>query len=555
MSQLTIRHLLINSFQQFADLDALSYVDSPAISYRELYQKVFTLSLQLKGIGITKGDKIAILSGNGPNWGISYLATVCMGAVVVPILNDFSKNEIQNILNHSETKVLFISKNLLHKMGNEGYEFVKHIISIEDFSANTSFESFASSFPSPSNIDFSTADIDELFGTLEDDALASIIYTSGTTGQSKGVMLSHKNLMSNMQNTSRIQPITPNDRMLSVLPLSHTYECTLGFLLPLSLGGQIFYFKGAPVPSVLLPALKTIRPTMMLTVPLIIEKIYRNKIQPVVSKGLMKYLFHFPPTRKAFSYMVGLKLKKTFGNQLHFFGIGGALLDAKVELFLKEAKFPYEIGYGLTETSPLLAGSPGGKRRYRSTGPSVPGQELKIINVNPKTGEGEIIAKGDNVMKGYYKNEELTKTCFTKDGWFKTGDLGVFDKQMRLYIKGRLKNMILRANGENIYPEEIEAVVNRHKLVVESIVYEMKGKLIAKVNLDYEEIEKRFNNMKEAAQLFQNDIQQYIKKILDDIKTYVNNEVSNSSKLVLVLEQPDPFIKTPTMKIKKYLYV
>ncbi|HNY07301.1 MAG TPA: AMP-binding protein, partial [Bacteroidales bacterium] len=245
----------------------------------------------------------------------------------------------------------------------------------------------------------------------------------------------------------------------------------------------------------------------------------------------------------------------TFGKQLHFFGIGGALLDAKVELFLKEAKFPYEIGYGLTETSPLLAGSPGGKRRYRSTGPSVPGQELKIINVNPKTGEGEIIAKGDNVMKGYYKNEELTKTCFTKDGWFKTGDLGVFDKHMRLYIKGRLKNMILRANGENIYPEEIEAVVNRHKLVVESIVYEMKGKLIAKVNLDYEEIEKRFKNMKEAAQLFQNDIQQYIKKILDDIKTYVNNEVSNSSKLVLVLEQPDPFIKTPTMKIKKYLYV
>ncbi|HNY08049.1 MAG TPA: AMP-binding protein, partial [Bacteroidales bacterium] len=328
MSQLTIRHLLINSFQQFADLDALSYVDSPAITYRELYQKVFTLSVQLKGIGITKGDKIAILSGNGPNWGISYLATVCMGAVVVPILNDFSKNEIQNILNHSETKVLFISKNLLHKMGNEGYEFVKHIINIEDFSANTSFESFALPFPDPSNTDFSTANIDELFGTLEDDALASIIYTSGTTGQSKGVMLSHKNLMSNMQNTSRIQPITPNDRLLSVLPLSHTYECTLGFLLPLSSGGQIFYFKGAPVPSVLLPALKTIRPTMMLTVPLIIEKIYRNKIQPVVSKGLMKYLFHFPPTRKAFSYMVGLKLKKTFGKQLHFFGIGGALLDA-----------------------------------------------------------------------------------------------------------------------------------------------------------------------------------------------------------------------------------
>jgi len=555
MGQLTIRYSLSNSLNQFANLNALSYVNFPAITYKELYQKVYALSTQLKHLGIVPGDKIAILSSNGPNWGITYLATVCMGAVVVPILNDFSKNEIQNILNHSETKVLFISKNLLHKMDNDGYSYLKHVINIGNFSANTDFPAFQSADLGPITTDFTSANIDSLFGTLDDDALASIIYTSGTTGQSKGVMLSHKNLMSNVYNVSRIQAITPTDRLLSVLPMSHTYECTLGFLMPMTFGAHVFYFNGPPVSSVLLPALKTVRPTMMLTVPLIIEKIYRNKILPVVSKGIMKHLFHFAPTRKAFSYMVGLQLRKTFGKQLHFFGIGGALLDARVELFLKEAHFPYEIGYGLTETAPLLAGSPGGKRKYRSTGPSVPGQELKILNPNPKTGEGEIVARGSNIMKGYYKNEELSRACFTPDGWFKTGDLGVLDHKLRLFIKGRLKNMILRANGENIYPEEIEAVVNRHKLVVESIVYEMKGKLIAKVSLDYDEIEKRYSNLKETAQLLQNNLQEYIAKILEEIKVYVNSEVSSSSKLVLVLEQPVPFIKTPTMKIKKYLYI
>ena len=245
---------------------------------------------------------------------------------------------------------------------------------------------------------------------------------------------------------------------------------------------------------------------------------------------------------------------KTFGGKIHFFGIGGALLDPAVERFLIEAKFPYAIGYGLTETSPLLAGASPKTVKYRSTGFSPPGQQLKLINVNPKTGEGEVVAKGENIMKGYFKDEEKTRECFTDDGWFKTGDLGFMNKENRLYIRGRLKNMIVGASGENIYPEAIESVLNNQKLVLESIVYELKGKLVAKVHLDYEEIEKVFKNLIETASDIQHDMQTQVRNVLEEIRTHVNSELSSFSKLTSILEQTDPFIKTPTLKIKRYLY-
>ena len=238
----------------------------------------------------------------------------------------------------------------------------------------------------------------------------------------------------------------------------------------------------------------------------------------------------------------------------YFFGIGGALLDPAVERFLIEAKFPYAIGYGLTETSPLLAGANPRTVKHRSTGFAPPGQYLKLININPKTGEGEVVAKGENIMKGYFKDEEKTRECFTDDGWFKTGDLGFMNKKNRLYIRGRLKNMIVGASGENIYPEAIESVINNQKLVLESIVYELKGKLVAKVHLDYEEIEQVFNNLIETASDMQHDMQTHIRNVLEEIRAHVNIELSSFSRLTLILEHPDPFIKTPTLKIKRYLY-
>ena len=261
------------------------------------------------------------------------------------------------------------------------------------------------------------------------------------------------------------------------------------------------------------------------------------------------------PFRIFFNRLAGKKLIKTFGGEIRFFGIGGAMLDSETEQFLHEAGFPYAIGYGLTETSPLLAGANPQKTKIGSTGFSSSDQQLKLININPSTGKGEIVAKGNHVMTGYYKNEELTQKVFTPDGWFKTGDLGYFDKKNRLFIKGRLKNMILGANGENIYPEEIEAILGRHNLVLDAIVYQLKGKLVAKVHLDYDEIEKRYNFLKEHARNLQSDLEQYITYILNEIQMYVNSEVNSFSKLAKLIEHPVPFEKTPTLKIKKYLYV
>jgi len=554
MEVLTLKNLIINSRNNFGERKALSFYDSEGYTYNQLYSEVLKLALKLHNLGIRKGDKVAILNVNSPNWGVTYLATVYMGAVAVPILNDFSKKEIRNILEHSESKVLFVSKNLKSKVDNN-YQFLKYVFDIDNFSIDQSLTPLPlTDIKKEKIVNKTDLPEEEQFESINDDDLASIIYTSGTTGSSKGVMLSHKNLVSNIKGIFRVQEVIPGDRFLSILPLSHSYECTLGFLLALKYGASVYYLRGLPTANLLLPALKKVKPTIMLSVPLIIEKIYRAKILPAFSKGIAKKLYSFPITRKLLNRLAGLKLMKTFGGEIHFFGIGGALLDPAVEQFLIEAKFPYAIGYGLTETSPLLAGANPRTVKYRSTGFCTPGQQLKLINVNSKTGEGEIVAKGDNIMKGYFKDEEKTRECFTDDGWFRTGDLGFLNKNNRLYIKGRLKNMIVGASGENIYPEAIESVVNNHRLVLESIVYELKGKLVAKVHLDNEEIEKVFKNLIKTAGDIQNDMQAYITNTLEEIRMHVNSELSGFSRLTLILEQPDPFIKTPTLKIKRYLY-
>jgi long-chain acyl-CoA synthetase len=382
-----------------------------------------------------------------------------------------------------------------------------------------------------------------------------ILYTSGTTGNPKGVMLTHRNLVSNAINTGQIQEVNRNDRMLSVLPLAHTYECTIGFIIPMMNGASVFYLEKPPTAAVLIPAMQEVKPTMMLTVPLIIEKIFKMQVLPkLTGSAMMRKLYSFPYFRKLFHGMAGKKLYKTFGGQLHFFGIGGAKLAADAEQFLRDAKFPYAIGYGLTETSPLLAGCTPSLTRYRSTGYGLPGQEIKIDNPDPVTGEGEILARGPNLMKGYYKDEKQTEEVFTVDGWFKTGDLGAFDKDNFLYIRGRLKNMVIGPSGENIYPEEIEAVINNQSHVLESVVYEMSGKLVARVHLNYEELEKYCQELKESARNIQVNMSDLVREKLNEIKQKVNSEVNRFSRLSMIVEQQLPFEKTPTQKIKRYLY-
>jgi long-chain acyl-CoA synthetase len=352
--------------------------------------------------------------------------------------------------------------------------------------------------------------------------------------------------------SNRVQEINETDKFLSVLPLSHTYENTIGLIFPMTRGACIYYLGKVPTPSVLLPALQVIKPTIMLTVPLIIEKIFRNRIKPKFTGNIfLRFAIHIPYIRKKINIVAGKKLMETFGGELRFFGIGGAKLNKTVEKFLIEAKFPYAIGYGLTETSPLLAGSNPGNFRLQSAGPAIEGIELIIHNPDTITGEGEIWAKGPNVMKGYYKEPGLTQEIITADGWLKTGDLGAFDNDGFLYIKGRIRNMIVRSGGENIFPEEIESVMNNFRHVADSLVLDQKGKLVAKINFNREEIKEHHRHLKEANADY---IEHEIEKLRIEIQTYVNHRVNKFSQIQEVIIMPEAFEKTATQKIKRYLY-
>jgi len=540
---LTIPLIFWNSHQQNPQKNALSMVEDEALTYDAVYQKVNQVIGLLKRLNIEKGDKVALLSKNIPNWGIVYLAVTSMGAVVIPILPDFSNKEIENILVHSESKAVFFSDNHKKKIVNAQLPDLNHLIKIEDFSV----------LDNDIQLDnVSTDFLNNALSAIKPEETAAIIYTSGTTGKSKGVMLSHRNITFNAAKGMKVQPMDESDRFLSILPMSHTYENTLGFILPLMAGAAIYYIDGRPTSNLLLPALSKIKPTVMLTVPLIIEKIYRTRILPGIrEKRLMNAIYRFPFFRKKIHRLAGKKLLRLFGGSLRFYGIGGAKLDFEVERFLYEANFPYAIGYGLTETSPLLAGVNPQTARVGSTGPAIEDVSLKINEPDIKTGEGEIWAKGPNIMQGYYKDLALTNQVITPDGWFKTGDLGIFDKDKYLYIKGRLKNVIIGSNGENIHPEEIESIINNFRYVVESLVIEKKGKLVAMVHFNKEEIEKKYQHFKVE---LSNYLEVKLEELSNELHEYINSQVNKFSKVEVVILQPNPFEKTATQKIKRFLY-
>jgi long-chain acyl-CoA synthetase len=546
----TIPSLIRESIEKFGPCTSLVFAGEKNYTYNDLGKDIALVSDYLLELGIKKGDKVAILATNSPNWGVAFFSALSIGAVLVPILPDFHSNEIKTIIEHSETKALFVSEGLYNKVNEETVALVGHIILLEKFAyipsatpsrhlklLNCSLPVFARNTTLPE---------------VEEEDLATIIYTSGTTGNSKGVMLTHKNLAWMTAQCYELQDIEPADRFLSLLPLSHTLENTLGFLVPMKFGASVHYLRKLPTPAVLLPALEVVKPTIILSVPLIIEKIFKSKIYPEFQKNfLTRSLYKLPPTRKILHKVASNKLKKIFGGQVRFFGVGGSKLDQTVERFLFEGKFPYAIGYGLTETSPLLAGALVNRTRIGSTGPAIPGIQLRLGEADPKTGEGEIQAKGPNVMKGYFKMPELTKKVFTPDGWFRTGDRGLFDKDGYLFVKGRIKTMIVGASGENIYPEDIETVINKMRYVLESLVIQKKGKLVALIHLNMEEVEAQFKNLKSEARSF---INEKTDEILLEIQRKVNLEVNKFSRLSQVVLQPSPFEKTPTKKIKRFLY-
>lgn len=534
----TLYELVRNSVEKFASKVAFSMFEGDDVTYAEVGRRIEKVQEILTGAGLRAGDKVALLSSNMPNWGVCYFAVTSAGMVAVPILPDFSGEELDMIIAHSEAKALLVSDRLFTKLSKQTIERLNVVVRTKNLGviAQRVRGEGTMAVPKP-------------------DDLAVIIYTSGTTSKPKGVMLTHAALCAQVGISSGIFPVLPDDVFLSVLPLSHTYECSIGMIYPFSMGARVVYLDRPPTASALMPALRAVRPSVMLIVPLIIEKIYRHQVLAKFnSNGFWRTLYKVGFLRRYLHRVAGKKLLKLFGGRLRFLGIGGAKLDGGAEKFLLEAKVPYAIGYGLTETAPLLAGAAPSQVRLGSTGPQAPGVQLRLENINPDTRQGEVVALTPSVMLGYFKNPEATKEVFTDDGWFRTGDLGEFDKDGWLYIKGRLKNMIVGPGGENIYPEDIETVLNSHVYIADSIVTEQEGRLVALVHFNRDEIEAMVDNWREEWETKKEAWEAKTEQLKKEIMDFVNAKVNRFSRISEVVEEKDDFAKTPTHKIKRFLY-
>ncbi len=519
------------------------------ISYRHLKFYSECVATFLMKNGIRKGDRVAILGESSPHWMVMYLGTVLIGAVTVPILPDFSSNEIKEILSQSEVKVICVNTKHYKKVEDvpsllfvrmDDLAFVPVIPEGFDFESSPAI---AIKEKSPDHNLISTS-------APKEDDLASIIYTSGTTGNSKGVMLSHKNLLVCAdESTDTYVKINKGDKVLSILPMSHCYEFSIAHLLCLLRGAEITFLGKPPATTILMKAFKKIRPHIILTVPLLIEKIYRSAVAPVIREDeKVKKLMKNPLTRGIVYHSICSKLKAKLGGRMKFFGIGGAPLDREVEEFLFHAKFPYAPGYGLTETSPLIAASGPKRHQHRLgyIGKCVKHCDVILLDKNEE-GVGEIAVKGPNVMMGYYKRDDLNKEVFTPDGYFKTGDLGSFSREGFLAIRGRVKTMILGPSGENIYPESIESLINNMEFVEESLIVPGKGGLVALIKLD-------LDAMMDKLKMNAEEVRVYASQYLQKLKKSANDQLNVHSRIEDTQLQEEDFERTPTQKIKRFLY-
>ena len=540
----TLYEILHSSVEKYSDKVVFSMLGSEDVTYEELGRRVKAVQDILLGAGLSAGDKVSILSSSMPNWGVCYMAVVSAGMVAVPILPDFTGAELDLLIAHSESKALLVSDRLYTKLSKETVAKLNIVIRTKNLSviSQTVHEQGNAAVPKPED-------------------LAVIIYTSGTTSQPKGVMLTHSNLAQQINYLYRLYPIGTEDSSLSVLPLSHTYECSLGMIYIIATGANTTYLEKPPTPSILLPALRKVRPTCFFIVPLIIEKIFNSQILgKFTANKFMRTLYGVGFIRRFLHRLAGKKLIQAFGGRARLF-IGGSKLDERVEQFLMEAKIPYAIGYGLTETAPLIAGQVSPAVKLGATGPAMEGVQVRLDDVNPETGHGEIITTSACVMQGYYKNPEATAAVFTEDGWFRTGDLGYIDEDGFIFIKGRLKNMILGPSGENIYPEEIETVLNSHAFVSESVVTEQNGRLIALVHFDSEAIDKLKDEFMTKLEITRDELNQKMdewnkrmEEVKQEVMKYVNSKVNRFSRIAEVIEEEQEFEKTPSKKIRRFLY-
>lgn len=538
MTFTTIYEVVKHSVEKFSKRIAFSMIGGEDVSYEEVGERVEKVQDMLLNAGVGAGDKVAILSSSMPNWGVSYFAVTTAGMIAVPILPDFTSDELDLIIAHSEAKAILVSDKLYTKLSKETVEKFNIVIRTKGLNiiSQRVTERAEKRIPQPEDI-------------------AAIIYTSGTTSKPKGVMLSHYALAMQLSIIPPLFDYNEEDVLLSILPLSHTYECTLGMIYPFSRGAHIHYMDRPPTASALMPALAQVRPTVIASVPLIMEKVYAGKVRPTFQKNaLLRTLYGWNWSRKLLHKVAGKQLKKLFGGRMRLFAIGGSKFDPEAERFLLEAGFPYGIGYGLTETAPLIAGAVGKMVRVGSTGPSLPDVQIRLDDVNPDTGQGEIVVKTPCCMKGYYKNEEATRAVFTEDGWFRTGDLGAITDDGWIYIKGRLKNMIVGPSGENIYPEDIEEVLNSNRFVAESVVTEEDGKLIALVYFDTTALEEAYDEFKFKMSVGKEQLSLKMEEIKKEVLEYVNSKVNRFSKITKVVDNEGEFEKTPTKKIRRFVY-
>lgn len=549
MKTLNLVKLYEDSFKQNFDRTGLTdYGTDTSYTYGEIAAEIEKLHILFNECKIQKGEKIALIGKNTSRWCIAYIAGVTYGAIVVPILQDFNPNDVHHIVNHSESVLLFVSDLIWEHLEEDKMPELRGAISLTDYSFQYQRDGeIISSILAQLNNKFKKKypqfkPDDIKYCKVPNDKVAVLNYTSGTTGFSKGVMITGNNLCGNIEFAIQVFDLKPGDKMLSFLPLAHTYGAAFEFLYSLTAGCNIVLLGKTPSPKILLKAFEEVRPSLILSVPLILEKVYRKMILPMLNKRSMKLALSLPVLDNQIYNQIRKRLIDAFGGQFKQIIIGGAPLNVEVEDFLNKIKFPMSVGYGMTECAPLISFSLVGDYVPHSCGKILSCMEVRIDSADPYNIAGEIQVRGQNVMLGYYKNEEATKAVMTEDGWLRTGDLGTIDQENNIFIRGRLKSMILSANGQNIYPEEIEAKLDNLPFVMESLVVDRNGKLVALVYPDYDALD--------STGLKQSDLI----VMMNQNKETLNSMVANYEKIAEIELHPNEFEKTPKKSIKRYLY-
>ena len=524
---------------------ALANYRGETFTFGELATQIAKFHLFFESIGLKKGDKVALCAKNSARWGVTFFAANTYEAVLVPILADFHPDSVNSLVDHSESKVLLTDSDIWAKLDITKMPTVKAVISSSDFSllyaaeesiqaANDNLQNlFNEKYPSG----FTASDVS--YPIDNDKELAIINYTSGTTSAPKGVMLRYECISANVEFGQKRLPSYPEDKIVSMLPMAHMYGMMFELIYPLCGGSSVYYLGKTPTPALLLGAMAEVKPYLVITVPLVMEKIFKSKVAPVVNKPVMKAICAIPGLNQVIFKKIRTQLLNAFGGKVREIVMGGAALNPDVEKWFRKFKLPFTVGYGMTEAAPLLAYEDWWEFKSKSCGKGVDSVEVRIDSEDPINIVGEIQAKGISLMSGYYKNEEATKAAFTEDGWMRTGDLGVLDSLGNIYIRGRSKNMILSANGQNIYPEEIEAAINNQDYVIESVVVDRGASLVALVYVDKDKI---------AADGLELEAQ------MNHMKAEVNKSMPSYSKIAKVEVMDQPFEKTPKMSIKRFMY-